>query len=367
MKHYLLEPLDTLFFGDGSPFNAGETGQMEVLGTFPPSPTTVVGALRAAFARELGWPRNGWNQRIVEALGDGRDLGPLRFSGPYVVKDGDVLFPAPLHLLRSKQSEPEGKVHFMFLKPGGNAFSTDIGEARLPEAEAKRDDSGREITGFKPLGDAYLTREGMEKALRGEPPGPDEVLDGATLWGGEPRVGIRRHPEKRTTEEDALYQITHVRPKKGVALAMGVDGYDGEAPGLLTLGGESRMAGLKSASSFAFPKAPALEPEGGTLRYTATLITPARLREEGWRKPCGELPGLPGKVVSACAGKPLMIGGWDTEKKEPLALEPHLPPGSTWFMEVSADKAEKVRKMHAGHIGERQEWGYGQILIGAWR
>ncbi|MEW6637748.1 MAG: type III-B CRISPR module-associated Cmr3 family protein, partial [Actinomycetota bacterium] len=52
MNYYRLEPLDTLFFGDGSPFNAGETGQMEVEGTFPPSPTTVVGALRAAFARE---------------------------------------------------------------------------------------------------------------------------------------------------------------------------------------------------------------------------------------------------------------------------------------------------------------------------
>ncbi|MBX6764238.1 MAG: type III-B CRISPR module-associated protein Cmr3 [Rubrobacteraceae bacterium] len=352
MRYYLLEPLDTLFFRDGSPFNAGETGQMEVLGTFPPSPTTVVGALRAAFARELGWTGGEWNGKIKERLGDGADLGPLRFSGPYVTKGKEILFPAPLHLLRSGGD-------LAYLEPGEAVLSTDIGEARLPEV-------GTKIKGLKPLKNAYLTREGMEKALRGEPPAPEDIFESSELWSSESRVGIQRDPKSRTTLEDALYQTTHVRLRKGVALAAGVEGYDKEAPSLLTLGGESRMASLEQ-HEVSLPEVPGIEPGGGRLRYTATLITPARIEDNGWREPGGALPGLPGRVVSACVGKPVMIGGWDTEKKVPLPLEPYLPPGSTWFMEAEATELDNVKEMHTGHIGDKSEWGYGQILIGGWR
>jgi len=352
VRYYLFEPLDTLFFRDGSPFNAGETGQMEVLGTFPPSPTTVVGALRAAFARRLGWQYGDWSEDIKKKLGDGADLGPLRFSGPYVAKDGEPLFPVPLHLLRSGGD-------LAFLEPREAALSTDIGEAQLPEISTR-------TKGLKPLEKAYLTRRGMEKALRGETPDPEDVFEASELWSSESRVGIQRDPDSRTTLEDALYQTTHVRLRKGVALAAGVEGYEGEAPGLLTLGGESRMANLKPCE-LSLPEAPSLEPGGGSLRYTATLITPARIRDEGWRKPGGALPGLPGRVVSACVGKPVLIGGWDTEKKKPLPLEPYLPPGSTWFMEAEAAEPDEVEEMHTRHIGDKREWGYGQILIGGWR
>ena len=73
MKYLKLTPLDTLFFRDGRPFNAGETGQMEVGSVFPPSANTVVGCLRAAFARELGWDgRGSWHDTITEKLGEWR-------------------------------------------------------------------------------------------------------------------------------------------------------------------------------------------------------------------------------------------------------------------------------------------------------
>lgn len=358
MKYYRLEALDTLFFGDGSPFNAGETGQMEVKGTFPPSPATVVGTLRAAFARQLGWTGGNWNESIRAKLGSYHDLGPLRFTGPYVVKDGQLLFPAPLHLLRSGE-------HLTWLKPGP-ALHTDLGEARLPEIEKKCDELGEEIKGFKPLKNAYLTREGMERVLREELPEIGSIVNTSGLWKSEPRVGIQRDPTSRTTKEDALYQATHVRLKPGVALMAGVEGYDGEAPVLATLGGESRMVGLETCDSLSFPEAPALELENGSLHYTVTLITPVQLRENGWREPGGSLEGLPGEIVSACVGKPVMIGGWDSVNKRPLDLEPHLPAGSTWFMEASAEETGQVRDMHTKHIGEKSEWGYGQILIGGW-
>jgi len=76
--------------------------------------------------------------------------------------------------------------------------------------------------------------------------------------------------------------------------------------------------------------------------------------------------GLPGKIVTACVGKPQPIGGWDSLNHEPLPLRPHLPAGSTWFMEADVSQHDAIVARHGQHIGEHQAWGYGQILIGTW-
>ena len=87
MTTLVLHPLDTFFFRDGRPYNQDDPGQVEAASLFPPYPPTVVGAVRAAAARAMGWPGSAWD---TAALGDGVDwqagdepLGPLRFSGPY--------------------------------------------------------------------------------------------------------------------------------------------------------------------------------------------------------------------------------------------------------------------------------------------
>lgn len=351
MRHFRITPLDTLFFRDGSPFNTGETGQMEVRGVFPPSPTTVAGSLRAAFARQLGW-NGGSGSWDARKLGDGDNLHPLRFCGPYLARDDEILFPAPLHLLRSGELLSR-------LKPGDDELQTDIGVVRLPGVE-KRHDAEGDIGGFKPLEETYLTPGAMRDALNWELSDTDGIIPANELWASEARVGILRDKAKRTTKEDALYLTVHVRLHRGVGLVMGVDGYDGSAPTIAILGGESRMVGLEPYRDFALPEAPDLQPSGGKLRYTVTLITPAA----GVTGPAGD--ALPGDVVSACVGKPVMIGGWDGKAGRPKGLEPHLPAGSTWFMEAREHEKEEILEHHGAHIGEKTEWGYGQILIGAW-
>lgn len=357
MRYLRLTPLDTLFFRDGSPFSAGETGQMEVRGLFPPNATTVVGALRAAFARRLGWARGAWPAHIIAKLGDGEALHPLSFAGPYLDREGHSLFPAPLHLLKGQGGERHAErapASLALLGPKGEARETDIGRIRLLEP---RDGS---VSGLKPLEDAYLTLDAMQAVLAGEVPHPAGVIEANELWASEARIGIHRDDTTRTTKQNALYHATHVRLSPVVSLVMGVAGYDGEVPQLATMGGESRMVGLESVEDFPLPAGP--PPLG---RYTVSLLTPARFGDDGWRTPGGELPGLPGKIMAACVGKPLMIGGWDSEARAPKPLEPHLPPGSTWFMET--ERSSDLTAFHGRHIGENTRWGYGQILIGAWR
>ena len=45
-----LQPLDTLFFRDGKPFNKGEENWADAI--FPPFPATIYGALRTAYFNE---------------------------------------------------------------------------------------------------------------------------------------------------------------------------------------------------------------------------------------------------------------------------------------------------------------------------
>jgi CRISPR-associated protein Cmr3 len=398
MKHIKLTPLDTLFFRDGSPFNAGETGQMEVASVFPPNASTVVGCLRAAFARALGWSGHGrWKKDITDKLGDGADLGSLEFTGPYLLKDQQCLFPAPTHLLMGKTTKQQKEItgeekhtvmkHLTFLRPGDEAIACDLSSisnihgAHLPETiSLPVQYCGYDVNSFKPLGQAYLTRKGMQQVLAGQLPHIKHVIESEKLWRSETRIGIERNDESRTTEDSALYQVAYTRLAKNVSLGMGVLNYGGDVPKLATLGGESRMVCLekreKEDSTRKFPTKPDLQATNNIVRYTVILVTPAKFT--GWQKPKGTLPDLPGEIVSACVGKPVLVGGWFSGSKDDndaksktyqrgsRPLEPYLPAGSVFFMAAPASEIDSITIKHNTKIGENTHWGYGQILIGAW-
>ena len=98
-----LEPVDTWFFRDGTPFAADSAPQDGVASLFPPHPASVAGALRAALARCNGWNGAGrWPTELDAVLGDGPDdIGALSVDGPFLLRDGQPLFRAPRHLLGS--------------------------------------------------------------------------------------------------------------------------------------------------------------------------------------------------------------------------------------------------------------------------
>ncbi len=371
MKNYKITPLDTLFFRGGQPFNQGETGQMEIEGSFPPSPTSVIGSLRVALARNLGWNGKGrWETAITDILGDGDRLSSLNFSGPYLLQEDTLVFPVPLHVLgKIKIAEDGNSIEqgvFTRLKPG-TSLGTDIGTVQLPEVIRKYE-GGEEVGGFKTLDSYWLTSEGMKSVLEGQAPNLSHIIMQKHLWQTENRVGIQRDYMSKTTKDNALYQTAHIRLAKNVSLAMTLDGLrnniDPRSPA--PLGGESRLAWIDSLTLPVFPKIDTLQTEDDTSYYVATLITPAKLTGDSWRKPSGEIKELPGKVMSACVGKPLLIGGWDSLARQPKELQPYLPPGSTFFMKAENASVEEILNFNGTHIGDDTNWGYGQILIGRW-
>ena len=373
-----LTPLDAWFFRDGRPYNQGESGQTEVRTLFPPFGPSVVGAIRAALARGQGWNGRGvWPESLNPILGNGfDDLGQLQFHGPFLVRKGQWLFPVPLHLLGSApdndgQAQP-GWSPSAFLAPSlsGAVFESDLGPVRFPAPIRSSGQRGqlKEPTGL------WITAEGYNQILLGRLPDAGTLFRPDQLWKTERRVGLARDHDRRAAEEGKLYSPEYVRLQRGVELALVVEGIPEKwgLPDLIALGGESRMAHCESqAEEFPLPQAP-VDMTRGSNRLVVSLLSPLCLPENSSGRltppmPGQSFPGLTGStIVSACVGKPTPIGGWNSQDREPLPLTPCVPAGSTWFCEADPTALDSTLALHGRHLGERTQYGFGQIALGSW-
>ena len=361
-----LQPVDTWFFRDATPFTAQSTPQEQVGSLFPPHPPTVVGAVRAELARLNGWNGAGrWPPELCQVLGNGPDdLGKLSFGGPFLLRDGQPLFRAPRHLLGAADSN--GWRPAALLRPG-SPVACDLGDAvRLPELP----DTAIGIEKLKPGDDAWLTAAGMNAVLGGGLPEAAEVVPSVALWEEEARIGLERERHTRTAKEGMLYSTRHVRPRRGVALGMHVAGVPAEwvrpFDRVMPLGGESRLAGCREWTPELRLDAP-VERIRSARRVALIAVSPLDLDETV--RPGAPVVGLDGaRIVCACLERPHRVGGWDSLARRPLPLRSVLPPGSVLFCEIADGERFPAAASAGGlaRIGSRQEWGFGLAALGGW-
>lgn len=363
-----LEPVDTLFFRDGTPFSAGSAPQDDVGSLFPPSPASLAGAVRAALALCNGWSGRGrWSEEIGDVLGDGpRDPGSLSLEGPFLLRGGQPLFQMPRHVLGSVGDE--GWKPCGLLRPG-TEVTCDLGDAaRLPVATGV----GREIEGLKPGDGRWLTSAGMEAVLRGQLPPRTDVVSNDALWREEQRIGLERERSTRTAKEGKLYSTRHVRLMPDVSLGMRVAGVPEHWTlpfgRLVSLGGESRLAEChrwEADSALDLP----LSALDVRKRMAVIALSPLDLEEaiypgQWLAKPLDNV-----RIISACLNRPQRIGGWDSLARRPLPLRSVLPPGSVLFCEADEPRrfAEAVTVGDGrSRTGARQRWGFGLVALGVW-
>lgn len=369
--------LDTLFFRDGSPFNANEL-QSGALTCFPPSPQTLVGAIRASVATGLGWNgRNrdsNWGHCCLDQLGSGNDLGPLSFRGPFLFRNGEPLFPVPADLLGvppqsggAGNGKAERPAKLVRLRPAAVPRECDLGAVRLPESP--RDD----VEGRKLLHPRWwMNMTGLNAVLQGDCPQVKDLIDDGELWHVEPRIGISRDPATRTTREQALYAPRHTRPTSGVCLNMFAEGLSQQAcegisaSQVQAVGGESRGCWLDVRDAeLTLPPTPKFAVADQKLRYSVLVLTP--LATSSPPRPNEPFLGLPGTLVSACLPRPQFWGGWDSLVNQPLPLTPHLAPGSVLYLEAGSNQSDDLLRWHGASLGDKCAWGFGAIALGTWK
>lgn len=367
-RAFALDPVDSLFFRSGQPFNQDDPGQARAASVFPPFPPTVIGALRAAFARGRGWSRGEWPDAIKKILGDRADLGSLRFGGPCLIRDGKRLFPAPALLVGRRKNETDARDRARTVwsditrlaPPLGETLRTDLGLVALPRLPPEPSD-------LKPLKGVWLTRAGLEAVLAGGVPALDDLVAEKDLWAVENRIGIARDPITGTVLPGQLYAAAHIRLRRGVRLVITVHGLPGgwlpanPAP----FGGEHRMAWIEEVTGDVDlrPPAPPAAPPAGTALLTVITTGLTTVRDRSDRLIGDGIP-VPGTLLSACLDRPIAVGGWDTSdlRPGPRPLEPFLPPGSVWFINPSDPGTPAPDGVLA--LGERTGWGFGEAVAG---
>lgn len=366
-----LTPVDSWFFRDGRPHNMGED-QSSVESVFPPFAPTAAGAIRAAAARRLGWSGRGdWPDEVKRALGDGPELGPLRFTGPFLCREAregpELLFPMPANLLGARTGEAGQWEPSTCLGPAEEAVQTDLADG--PVALPIRIGGGEGARKLARGRGVWIRCSGLDRLLRGERPDAEVCVPSEKLFSLEQRVGLQLEASKRTAMEGHLYSPLHVRLAPGVSLVLGVTGLrEGiELPEVLPFGGESRLA---FCEPIAAPRMPAGLPSARPVeRATVILLAPARLLDDdaaAWQVPgpgapaSALLPGAEGRIESVCIDRPLSIGGWDSVAHRPLPLEPFAAPGTVWFVrDLALPDAGEVR------AGTRTAYGFGHAAVGS--
>lgn len=374
ISYYALTPQDAWFFRDGRPYNKGESNQADAVSQFPPSPRTMSGALRAALARANGWNKGRtWDAGLHPILGNGPDdLGMMQCEGPFLLKGGQSLFPAPLHLLGKLDGE-KGCSQWKpctLLRPAQKTTLTDRGEIALPEI-----DPHVLADGLNPAEHRWLKQSGYQRLLAGNLPDAEDLITRGSLWHIEHRVGLHRNASTLQTDEGALYSPAFVRLYSGVELGFGVGfettnrpvGFKTALPALFTMGGESRMTLCEPLTSRQWlPDCPQLQPVGNRARFLVVALTPLPAQQNA---DVASALGIAGaKCCTACVGKPVFFGGWDSLNGKPLPLEPFHPAGSVWFCEAPQTAINDICLLHGQWIGAKRlsAHGFGQIAIGCW-
>lgn len=382
----VLEPLDSWFFRDARPYTV--VGGTELSSIFPPPARTVVGAIRSAIAEsfeaDFDWYKfrdsnNPEYSDLRTQIGDAQSMGKMRIRGPYLVKDGQRLYPVPLHVLglglKASNEMPEIK-RYALLTPRIVAH-TSHGKVHL--AALDQNSGGASI-----LSDTWLTAEDLQKVLSGST--DINPISSKECFVTDPRVGIARNNSSRKVIDGLLYQTCHIRLKSDIALAVELSGVDmkylPKHSTLVRFGGDGRGAFVRPLPTCANSLCPiSTEANKHTgQKLLIALLTPGDFGGT-WLPPefeatkidgcdcwTGTINGVSLTIFSAATGKLMRQGGWDIANNCSRPVLGLVPPGSVYFCKIADEHkfGDVVAKLHNIHIGNNCEFGFGEIALGIW-
>ncbi len=395
MKTIFIRPLDTQFYRDGRPFDAGIETDAYTL--FPPYPRTIYGALRSLIlssSSKVDW-QMGWqdNEQLKEVVGTFDSFGTLTIKGPLVamkiyLNGRRILyqnhFPPPQDLFKIK-----GNNEYRFIKPQGVITLSESSNLKFKGIYPTLPEGDEELEAVEDL----LPQDYLPGYLT-ENPENIALMEKDKIFQLEYKTGIRLSRQSRSVTEGFLYTIPQIRMKREsdteAGLVVDVDNDNALIPdsGILKMGGENRPFEYETISPIDWnPIKEAVKINIiQTGRFKLYLITPG-IFQNGWYPDFlyssdngleGKIPGTEFKIrlVGACVGRRVPIGGFDIAKKHPKEMIRAVPAGSVYFFQFlnwNNNKEDLVNALLNSFfyqpIANREEYrkeGFNLVLIGGW-
>lgn len=387
IKWIYAEPIDTLFFRDGKPFERGT--ENTAFSIFPPSPRTFYGALRTLIIMaNSDLADYDKDTSLTTVVGNYPSLGNLKLLGPFLAEKTSteyyLLFPIPKDLLYDKESGKVIKINPIELTSGFQSniqFDSSI-KLSLPE---RSDDGnflkGGEIEGFL-SSDRFLSYYLFDQYQ--ELSASFEKIEDNSYFCTENKVGIKLDKATNTSELHYLFSLPHKRLDKDIGFVFGVLDDSGKMPdnGKFRLGGETRLVRFETVNNLQDIISKFNEGSKQILKnknqIKFVLFTPA-IFEKGWapdfldEKLEGTLGNVKLRLISCLLGKSEYIGGFDLAKGYPKEMKKAVPEGSVYFFEVLENQHNNlndlIEKYNFNSIetdNDLLKQGFGQIIIGGW-
>lgn len=406
-------PFDTLWFREGRPFEQMDEGLAEARSVFPPSPSTLAGAVATTINPLGSSPRSVdcMPQLRLMVLGDLEAQDQITFSGPFLLDlNGGLYVPAPATLAARKLARGDDLGEYrklltrsenlgIYFPAQGQRLDADGWLPRLrahPRAGKFDYDNLATMGAWIGLQDFFRHMKSVRSFM-----GPDPLkqpIEFSDSFAGEQRVGIGLDPEERTAADGQLYSAQHIRPHRGsgqgpLLLSMFIDhadsfdsnGLDGKIINLGGKGRPSRLGVRKQAIVDSMPSAsPELRNSGGQFFFRLTAMTPVPVTAGPW--------GLASLArffncsdsdievhTALMPRKAAHIGIWNR-----LAADGHVrkivrchAPGTVWFVSVAARCLSKEKQKtlardvlaHRFVPEEMQSFGamgFGMLALGDW-
>lgn len=368
MWQVFIEPNDVLLFRDGKPFAAGEDHRARSF--FPPTPFTMQGMVRAKVLFDSGVSLIDYAyaahsaKDVIQKIGTpSGSYGQLHLRGPFIARrsnNGRITryFPLPADVVKGG-----GKP--ILVKPLFDPVFVDNRPVEgLRPLWARIHEPLQEIRGF-------LAEEEFQKYLQGE---EFSITEESDLVLREPRLGIALDYDRRSTQEERIYQMEFLRLREGFGLLLEVDGVEPFKPskGFLQIGGEARPAYYEVLPE---PLEPLPSPNPLPWRFKVILLTPAWFAG-GWQPQGGNWEQFfTGNVrlVSAAVPRAQSIGGAfvdDVRRRGDFqrTMRRFVPAGSVFFFETDGYVTMKGRPFTEtpDHEGDFGQIGFGCAVVASW-
>jgi CRISPR-associated protein Cmr3 len=356
-----IQPLDTLFFRDGKPFEKGENTWAD--GMMLPNPTVLYGALRTAFAsannisfKDIFIEDNEDNER--------KFLSPKDFSIQriyYYVNDAEVL-PLPLDYVEHqkskniKETEKDNKfyeVHQLEMNDVKKKVINSKDKRNNYYLLAKNKEQVEEFANG--LFDVSQLENYLSNELKSV-----EVHQLSDYVEPEPKIGISRGNATKVSEDGNLFRVDMQRSNK---FQIGVSSKTiySDFADLIKLGGETKIANLSIDEDSFFGIHRKIEFNNN--RFKIYFSSPVILING---EPNLEKIGIVANLITSIIGKPLNIGGFNIVENRPKTMYKVIPAGSVFYYEAENDVSLLNDKQGISLSDKLSEQGFGTCYFGTW-